>query len=185
MHLGGKMIPIGYVYKRVAQKPDWVTAANVDDIYSVSGHASKNFAEYIKYWKHNGYWMFDRPAAMKEISIEERIDLSDMTLFYYEAFEKQFDEHTKGWSRFEPEPSFPTHVEEPRSAHLEGYDVTTFYLNNPQCSPLSCNDLAKKIAVNRHCLFETFNQAKEALEAGKFDNSEEGPFRIIAVFTLG
>ncbi len=123
---------------------------------------------------------------MKEIAIEESIDMSDMTLFYYEAFENQFDEYTKDWSKFEPEPPFPTHVEVPDSAHIEGFDVTTFSLgNSPECSPLCCNSLAGSIAVNRHCLFETFDQAKAALEAGKFDACEPGPFRIIAVFTLG
>ncbi len=108
-----------------------------------------------------------------------------MTLFYYEAFEEQFDNDTKEWSRFEPEPSFPTCIERPGSARLEGFDVATFSAGNgPECSPLCCNSLAGGLAVNRHCLFETFDQAKAALEAGKFDNSEPGPFRIIAVFTL-
>jgi len=50
------MIPAGYMAKMVVGKPDWVTAGNVLDIYSISNHASRDFADYINFWKHNGYW---------------------------------------------------------------------------------------------------------------------------------
>ena len=104
---------------------------------------------------------------------------------HYEVFEKEYDEDSKEWSTFEPEASFPTHVEVPENANLVGYDVTTFTVGtSPECSPLSCNSLATEIAVNRHCLFDTFEQAVEALEAGKFDDSEPGPFRVFAVYRL-
>jgi hypothetical protein len=55
---------------------------------------------------------------------------------------------------------------------------------SPECSPLSCNSLATGIVVNRHCLFDSFEQAVRALEAGAFDNSEPGPFRIFAVYKI-
>jgi hypothetical protein len=32
--------------------------------------------------------------------------------------------------------------------------------------------------------FKTFAEAKEALEAGIFENSEHGPYRIFAVYTV-
>jgi hypothetical protein len=69
---------------------------------------------------------------------------------------------------------------------LAGYDVATFAAGtSPECSPLSCNGLAAELAANRHCLFESLEQAKQSLETGKFDHSEPGPFRIFAVYTLG
>jgi hypothetical protein len=55
---------------------------------------------------------------------------------------------------------------------------------SPECSPLSCNSLAAAITFNRHCLFESLDQAKQSLETGQFDNSEPGPFRIFAVYTV-
>jgi hypothetical protein len=131
------------------------------------------------------YWLFDSPALMQEIAREHDIDLSGTTLFYYEVFEKQFDGQSKEWSSFQPEPSFSTDVEKPNSARLQGYDVTTFCTGtNPECSPLSCNGLATKITTNRHCLFDSFEQAKHSLDAGEFDHAEPGPFRIFAVYTL-
>jgi hypothetical protein len=33
-------------------------------------------------------------------------------------------------------------------------------------------------------LFESFDEAKAALESGKFDNAEPGPHRIFAVYTV-
>src|SRR5579863_10218180 len=117
------MIPVGYMYKKVIQRRDWTTAAEVDDIFSVSGCVSENFPDYINYWKHNGYWLFNSPTVIAEIARDNNIDLTGMTLFYYTAFEEQFDEDSKQWSTFKPEPSFVTRVEEPTSARLEGYDV--------------------------------------------------------------
>lgn len=180
------MTPVGYMFKKVVARPDWLKVNDVKEIYSVSGHISENFCDFINFWKHNGYWLFNSPESMEQLSKEENIDLSECILFYYEVFEKQFDENSKEWSTFEPEPSFFTHVEKPAKARLEGYDVTTFSAcTSPECSPLSCNGLATKISVNNHCLFDTFEQAVQSLEAGKFDNSEPGSFRIFAVYTVG
>ncbi len=49
------MIPAGYMAKRVSSKPDWLNAAQVIDIYSVSSCVSPDFADYINYWMHNGF----------------------------------------------------------------------------------------------------------------------------------
>lgn len=179
------MIPVGYLSKRVAARPDWLQAPTVVDIYSLSGCISADFADYINYWKHNGYWLFDSPDAISELAATDGIDLSGTTLFYYETYEYEFDEDTQAWSAFAPEPSFATAVRAPVRKHLEGFDVVTFTAHTrPECSPLSCNSLATTVPVNRHCLFDTFDEAKEALESGLFRNSEPGPYRIVAVYTL-
>jgi hypothetical protein len=76
------------------------------------------------------------------------------------------------------------HVAIPKIKQLEGFDVVSFSLqNSPECSPLSCS-LAQIIPVNRHCLLATFEEAVTALEAGLFDQSEPGPFRFFAVYTV-
>lgn len=179
------MIPVGYLYKNVAQRPQWLQAASVSDIHSLSGCISEDFADYINYWKHNGYWLFDAPQIIEEIAKEAGIDLSESTLFYYEAYEYEFNEQTKCWSAFLPETAFTTEVQIPDDKHLSGFDVTTFMARtSPECSPLSCNGLATGIAVNEHCLFSSFEEAKAALENGLFNNSEPGPYRIFAVYTV-
>jgi hypothetical protein len=61
------MIPAGYMFKKVIGRPAWLEAADVDDIFSLSGCVSGNFTDYVNYWKHNDYWLFNSPAVMERI----------------------------------------------------------------------------------------------------------------------
>jgi hypothetical protein len=179
------MISVGYLAKKVAQRPDWLDAPDVKDIYSVSNCISDDFMDYIKIWRHNGYWLFDNPEIIQAVALEHAVNLEDLTFFYYEAYEQEFDEESKQWLSFAPE-EFTTNVIPPTQREFQGYDVVTFSVGtNPECSPLSCNQLASKIKTNSHCLLESFEEAKHTLESGKFDQSEPGPFRIFAVYTIG
>lgn len=83
------MIPVGYMAKRVSKKPDWLDAPQVIDIYSVSSCVSEDFADYTNYWKHNGYWLFDSPGAIRAVAKENAIELEGTSLFYYEAYEME------------------------------------------------------------------------------------------------
>ncbi|HJR81550.1 MAG TPA: hypothetical protein VJ821_15870 [Anaerolineales bacterium] len=178
------MIPVGYMAKKVAQRPDWLKAPNVKDIYSVSNCVSDNFMDYIKLWHHNGYWLFDHPKIIQELAHENNMDVKDLTFFYYEAYEKEFDEELRQWLSFEPS-HLATKITRPTRREFHGFDIVTFSGGtNPECSPLSCNHLASEIKTNAHCLLESFEEAKQSLELGKFDNSEPGPFRIFAVYTI-
>ena len=120
------MVPAGYMAKRVVTRPDWLGASSVSSIYSVSGCVSDNFADYITFWKHNGYWLFDSPAVITDIAQENNIDLAETMLFFYEVYELQFN--SGEWTSFE--------------------------------------------------------QARALLENGTFNNSEPGPYRIFAVYSV-
>jgi hypothetical protein len=177
------MIPAGYLAKRIPIKPDWLCAQQVTDIYSVSSCLAEDFADYVNFWKHNGFWLFDSPEVTKEIAQENSIDLAKTTLFYYEVYENEFDGNT--WRPFGPDASFRTDVVVPIDQHLEGFDVVTFSnLNLPECSPLSCNGLAEELATNSHCLFRLFSDAEKCLSNGIFNHSEPGPYRIFSVSSV-
>jgi hypothetical protein len=179
------MLPIGYLYKSVAQCPDWLDTEKVDDIYALCCCVSEDFADYTNYWRHNGFWLFDSPSIMEELANQHSIDLSTLYLFYYEAYEVQYNDETKLWEKFFPEYAFETNVQLPKYKRLEGFDVVNFSVGtSPECSPLSCNSIAKTIPTNRHCLFDTFEEAKHAIENRVFENAEPGPYRIIAVYTI-
>lgn len=172
------------MFKKVVEKPAWLEAGDVVDVYSVSGCISKTFADYINYWKHNGYWLFDTPGIMVSLAKAENIELSGTTLFYYEVYEYEFNDASKEWVSFAPEETFVTDVQFPEDKHLQGFDVANFAVHTkPECSPLSCNSLAATIPVNQHCLFSTFEEARNAIEQGLFENSEPGPFRVFAIYT--
>jgi hypothetical protein len=177
------MRPAGYLAKRVVTRPEWLPAERVTCIYSLSGCVSRAFADYIPFWKHNGYWLFDSPDAIIQVARDNHIDLAGTALFFYEVFELQFD--AGEWAPFGPDASFDTNVSVPEAASLEGYDVVTFYLQaSPECSPLSCNSLASQIETNSRCLLESLVQARKLLEDGAFNHSEPGPYRIFAVYSV-
>jgi hypothetical protein len=179
------MIPIGYMYKRVSQRPDWIKTGNINDIFSVSSCISENFSDYINYWQHNGYWLFDSPAIMESLAREHFIALNGLRLFYYEVYKEEYNDSENEWKAITPEASFTTNVLAPKTKTLEGFDVTSFYAHtSPECSPLSCNSLAETVSTNQHCLFRTFDEARDAIEKGLFKNSEPGPYRIIAVYSI-
>jgi len=168
--------------KRV-QKPKDFQIDGIVDVYSVSGCLSENFADYIEYWRHNGYWLFDSPEIIRTVAQENSIQLDGTSLFYYEVYEMEFD--GKEWSPYEAESSLPTNVIPPQEKLLEGFDVVTFYAKNaPEHSPLSCNGMAKGIRTNRHCLLESFAEAYDQLNGGAFKNAEPGPYRIFAVYSV-
>ena len=177
------MIPVGYMAKRVRSKPDWLQAPQAVDIYSVSNCQSENFSDYIPYWKHNGYWFFDSPEIIKSVAKENSIPLEGTSLFYYEAYEMEFDGEI--WHPFAPEASFPTNVVSPSKKQLEGFDVVNFTARtSPECSGLSCSSLARDLHTNTHCLFASFNEAETNVSNGAFNESEPGPYRIFSVYSV-
>jgi hypothetical protein len=179
------MTPAGYMAKKAVKRPDWIEAPQVDDVYSVSGCISEYFADYINFWKHNGYWFFDSAEIIISLAEEHSISLGSCKLFYYEVFEEEFNHQTGKWEAFQRDEGFPTSVVVPLTKRLEGYDVVTCSVHtSPECSPLSCNNLAATIMTNRHCLFASFEEAKAHIEGHGFDNSEPGPFRIFAVYSV-
>src|SRR5258708_3070883 len=119
----------------------------VTDVYSVGGCVNEDFADYTKFWKHNGFWLFDSPQIIKSVAQDNSIDIAGTLLFYYEVYEKEFD--GKAWAQFQADESIPIAVAQPQMKRLEGFDVVTFYGRNaPEHSPLSCNGLGKEIPTN-------------------------------------
>lgn len=179
------MIPVGYMAKRVSIRPEWLQSERIVDVYSVSNCVSNDFADYINYWKHNGYWFFDSPEVIQQLAQENAIYLQGTRLFYYEVHELEFDEVRSQWTNFKPEPSFTTKVVVPSRTVLEGYDVVTFSARtSAECSPLSCNALATEVETNQHCLLASLEQAQQLVESGKFKNTEPGPYRVFAVYSV-
>jgi len=179
------MIPVGYMAKSISSYSEWLQAPEVIDIYSVSNCISKNFGDYIPWWKHNGYWFFDSPEIIQELAHEHSMDLNGTQFFYYEAYELEYDEEEHEWMEFEPQ-DFPTNVIVPAEKVLEGYDLVSFSTGtNAGCSPLSCNHLANSVQTNQHCLLDSFEKARQVLESDDFKGVEPGPYRIFAVYSVG
>jgi hypothetical protein len=165
--------------------PDWIGSARLRYIYSVSSCVSENFADYINFWKHNGYWFFDSPQIIQTLADQHDIDLSGAKLFYYEVHDRQFDDKANLWVAFQPERSFTTQIITPAAKIPEGFDVVTFSCGTiAECSPLSCNSLAAEVKTNAHCLLDSLETAEHLLASGQFTHFEPGPFRIFAVYSV-
>ena len=183
------MIPIGYMAKRIVQRPDWLKAQNVVDLYSVSSCTSGDFMDdlvdyaYETDSKINGWYFFDSPEQIQSVASQRSIDLKETVLFYYEAHDLEYA--AQGPRTFQPEPLMLVSVEVPSSKQLAGFDVVTFSTGRfAECSPLSCNSLAGNIPTNSHCLLDSFDEAEAGLNSGKFLIGEAGPHRIIAVYLV-
>lgn len=196
-------IPVGYMYKRVAAAPADLPS-HVKAIYSAgtcgAPRNSDNFVEYpeyIHYSLHNRFCLFDSPAKMEKIAVVEGIDLSEMTLFYYECSALEFDfvlvepddEDEVGewmelrcwWEECE------TDIVIPSKANFVGFDVVEFVgASGPECSLLSCSNIATEspIPVNSYCLYDSFEDAKTVLESGIFHKCEPGPYRIFKTYLI-
>jgi hypothetical protein len=182
------MIPMGYMAKRVVAPPGFLSAVKgIVDVYSVSDCVNDNFADFVDDWRHNGYWFFDHPGIIANLAREKAIDLAGTLLFYYEAYDQEYT--GADWRDFGPWKRHPGVDVKPLAAKtLEGFDVVTFWSENssqPEHSPLSCNSLAEEIPTNEHCLLRSLEEAKRALERGKFAEGEAGPcWRVFAVYSV-
>jgi len=66
------MRAIGYMYKRV-ETPEGFDLPGISDVYSLGACVNDDFADYIDFWKHNGYFLFDSPAVMRALADEHEI----------------------------------------------------------------------------------------------------------------
>lgn len=184
------MIPSGYLLKRIAQTPDWLKPCpeHITDVYSLADCVSDNIVDPQMAWKHNGFGLANSPQVLKQLVDEMSVDTSNAKLFYYEAFEQELDTDgwvfkKEDWQAITPAPSAgvksivfePTIAMEPK---LQGYDVVLFgdYLEH---SPLSCNSIAQTQAVNEHCLYDSLEQARMAIDNRAFEwGCEPGIYKI-------
>jgi hypothetical protein len=179
-----QMIPLGYLAKRIpVERPDWLKAPAVVDVYSVSACVNDTLAFYdVLDCSQNGYGMFDSPAVIAATAELNKISLMGSRLFFYEAHESELDGDE--WIPVLPDDSFDTKVVPPSTKELVGFDVVTLIDGPNSHSPLSCNGVAAEVHTNPHCLFETISDAMAALKKGAFEGSEEGPYRIYAVYSV-
>jgi len=179
------MIQAGYMYKKIVTRPEWLKCENVTKVYSVSGHTSSDFTNYVPFWKHNKYWFFNDPKDM-DIIIHEQKLTDEFELLFYELYEKEFDEEEQTWQEITGEESFGYDVKSPAHEDFLGYDIVSYSVGTKhECSPLSCNYLCQEVEVNEYCLLDDLNDAIKMTESLNENKAEPGPYRIIAVSRIG
>lgn len=154
------LIFLGYLPKRIVQRPEWLVCPNVEVVASVSECISPAPPERIDHWKHNHLGLYDTADLARTI-VPERVS-DEYTIFAYHALPVVFhDGDPLEWNPWTKAETDPPILEESFDQHL-GFDVVGFSNSGFfECSPLSCNGVAKDITVNRFCLLDNVQQAMD------------------------
>lgn len=190
------MTPAGYLLKRVASPPGWlsVDTNHVVDVCSVADCVNEDVVNVQEAWKHNGFGVANNPETIEALVESSNSDVCGAKLFYYSAYEQELESDgwifdPSGWQPRSPAPSAGVQddVKPPSGESLTqiGYDIVVFgdYLEH---SPLSCNSIAEQLPVNQHCLFDTLEEAVIAINRGAFGGGcEPGRYQIFSVSIVG
>ena len=168
---------VGYFPKRSDLPPGWNGPPIVTELCSVSHCLAPGPPGWLDAWRHNEIGFFDSPATAASL-----IPTTDRTAFHVFGYRL----YRFRWVRGLEEPYTPPPVEPvplPESYERLGVDVVsrmggfTF-----ECSPLSCNYLAASCSVNRYCLFDTEEEAKDLAARVEAAGAEPGPYYLFEVW---
>lgn len=182
-------ILIGYLAKRVEKRPDWLKAAGVEEICSVSTCISGGVPDAIEHWSHNSLLLYDDEPALNKI-LQQEPDPRAYTLFAYKLQPRAFGPKSEAAIEMRDLPdragSRPSPAALPGAYVKLGYDcVQTEWHTTVAgfgCSPLSCNGMALEIPVNRHCLIDTLDDAIATARTFAREQPEPGVYYVVEVW---
>lgn len=185
-------IPIGYQAKRIATQPDWLEAAGVEEICSVSNCIScglETWGSNASQWTHNGLGLWDNEISLQDILAAEAGQAA-FNIFSYLLLPVAFgpDGETPITHGDMPDFAGPRPAAEPPDRTFEaiGFDCVATEWNLPiagfGCSPLSCNYMAREIPVNRHCLIDRLEEAIAAARHFAKEQPEPGTYYVVEVW---
>jgi hypothetical protein len=189
---------LGCCYKQLVPRPQWLTDPRVSDIGNVSACISNRPAGWVDRWDFNAAGFYDtRELAAAALKGAE---YSIATLFMYQFYPIRFDamggavavqiESVFGGGAV----SLPT-TTLPEPTHFWGFDVVQRWAERRPghvddvlalgggfgCSPLSCNNLSSEFPVNRHCLFNGWNNTVRAARRLAVRQPDQGCYYIFGV----
>lgn len=149
---------LGYLPKHLVPRPEWLECPSVELIASVSECMSPAPPDRISRWEHNHLGLYDSEALAMAIIPEDA--LVPYTLIAYAAAPTVFHDGQRiDWNPWVNLETSPPVLDSAFDEHL-GFDIVGFSNGGFfECSPLSCNGVAKEIAVNRFCLVDDLERA--------------------------
>jgi hypothetical protein len=176
------MIDAGYFTKRVESKPDWLRAAAVREICSVSNCISDAPDGWVDRWVHNEFGWFNRIVdAVSAVPDDRR---SGFRLFAYRLHPEVFRSYGRVALIVPPDVK-PDPI--PPSFQTLGFDTvskSTRGVLGFECSPLSCNALAEEWPVNEFCLFSSLGDAIAGAVRFADEQPEPGAYFVVEVLAL-
>lgn len=186
------MIPAGYSLKRTVSPPDYLElgVSNISEVCSASNCVNQTLVDPSDGFLHNGFDLANSPDLLWTLASEGDVDLSGSKLFYYCAYEWELSSDGRtfdplGWKPISRARSSSVDNDvvvpsDDTGLFVLGYDVVVFgdYMEH---SPLSCQSIAIELPVNKYCLFNSLDEAKSAIDTGKFIDCKEGIYKIFSV----
>jgi hypothetical protein len=174
-----KPVLIGYFPKKTVRLPEWLKAAHIEEVCSVSECVSAGPADWIDAWKHNEHWVFNSPSAAASV-IPEGHDGFDIYAF------KQYPARIVDGVVEDEEVCAPDVVGLTDDFEFLGFDAVSRSCGNAfECSPLSCNHGAESIPCNPKCLFDSLEEAIEGAKGFSSGTWEPGPYYVVEVHRQG
>lgn len=84
------MIPAGYLLKRITIPPG-LDIPCIKDVCSVADCANDTVIKIETYWEDNGFGLASGPNVLITLARKNGIDLTDVQLFYYEAYDEEME----------------------------------------------------------------------------------------------
>jgi hypothetical protein len=178
-----EFVPIGYFPKDTTVPQGWTDNDAVKEICSVSECIASGPENWIEHWTHNDFGYYNSLGEAATICPAPN---QVFQIFAFRVLPTQFQDG-------EPQPfSVPTFQVEPIPEHfhrlgfdianaMPGYSVLPFF----NCSPLSCNGIAKEMQVNQYCLLDSIEQATDLAMRLSIGGAEPGPYFVLEVLRSG
>lgn len=184
------MIPAGYLLKRIVPPPDYLAGIPVRRVCSAAHCVGDDLVDLYEAWSQNIFSLANSPEQLFRLAEAQAVDPFGSTLLYFEVYEREaisggfIEPKFPDWQPLSECPGNPVQTSPPEAAEFLGFDVVVFG-DTLEHSPLSCQEMAREISVNEHCLIDRFEDAKSAIEKGLFYECKEGAYRIFAVHQVG
>jgi hypothetical protein len=165
----------GYFPKTTAVPPGWMASDRVEEMCSVSQCINSGPDGWIDKWLHNELGFFNTRSDAVAVTMG---DAGSFEIFAYRLLPLRFNE---GKAEAVTIPQLQVESLPPNFVTL-GFDavsksVSSFF----ECSPLSCNNMAAELPVNRFCLLETLEEAVALAERCSSGEGEPGPYYVLEV----
>jgi hypothetical protein len=132
---------------------------------------------WIDQWRHNELWAYDTcELAWSVVPADERREFDPYAYRLYpvrfvHGQQEQFD--------------LPPLAVEPLSNSFVrlGYDAVSRSVGSTfECSPLSCNYIAREVQVSRYCLVDSESEALRLGREFSLSEPEPGPYHVLEVW---
>jgi len=174
---------LGYGARRTEAPSGWASFG-VEEVCSAADHVATRPDGWVDRWDFNRACCYDTEAGALATAKGE----SGFQVLAYALVEAKLDEAANEIAiaaesiLVEGLPDLPTGPVPSGFVPL-GYDVVCIQRSymDFDCSPLSCNGLAREIRVNRHCLIDDLDDAMRLAQRFDLEQPEPGSYYVVQV----